>query len=223
MSDDTPDPLRDALAGGAPAPDVAAVDRLAAVHRRRRAARTRLVAAGGLAVAAVVVGAVVGWGLMGEQGEETVPATGVDRSSEAAPDLTCPPDGVLPGAPDPRDPETGQETELPADPVSARLCPGPLQLVPQPPGEGSGEEAAVEAGTAAELVAAVNATDPQDPAVTMCTRDAGPDHLLLLGYSDGTVVPAGVESFGCRWVWVGGTPRPAADAVLDLMDVHGIS
>lgn len=214
--------LREALAAGLPAPTTTPGDRLLAVQRRRRAARTRVLAAGGLAAAAVVAGAVVGFGLLGESGDEPGPATGVDRSSEVAPDLSCPPEGVLPGAPDPRDPDAGGAAELPPDPVAARLCPGPQQLVPQRPGDRGGEEA-VGAETARDLVTSINGTEPQDPAVTLCTMDAGPDYLLLVGYPDGTVVPAAVESYGCRWVWVGGTPRPAADAVLDLLDVHSIS
>lgn len=224
MSDDARDrdELRGALADSAPTPGTTPADRLAAVHRRRRAARTRVLAAAGVAAAAVVAGAVVGWGLVGERGDEPGPATGVDPAGVEVPELTCPPDGVLPGAPDPRDPEAGGDDELPPDPVTARLCPGPQQLVPQGPGAEE-DEVLVGPEVAAEVVAAVNGTDPQDPAVTMCTMDAGPDHLLLVGYADGTVVPAGVESYGCRWVWVGGTPRPAADAVLDLLDVHGYS
>lgn len=217
--------LRDALQAGPPEPAAAPGERLAAVQRRRRAGRRRVVAASGLAAAAVVAGAVVGFGLVGERGEDAGAAVGVDPAGTVGatgPELTCPPDGVLADAPDPRDAEAGGDPELPSDPVTVRLCPGPLQMVPQQPGAPD-DEVAGDAALGAQMVETVNSTPPQDPAVTMCTRDGGPDYLLLLGYADGSVVPAAVESFGCRWVWVGGTPRPAADAVLNLLDVHSYS
>lgn len=214
--------LRAALLAGLPDPETAPRDRLSAVQGRRRAGRRRLVAAGGLATVAVVAGAFVGLGLVGERGEDAGAAVGVDPAGTVGPELTCPPDGVLADAPDPRDPEAGGATQLPADPASVRLCPGPLQLATTQSGRYGGEPA-VGPEVATEVVQAVNDTGVQDPAVTACTRDGGPDYLLLLGYADGSVVPAAVESFGCRWVWVGGTPRPAADAVLDLMDEHGYS
>jgi hypothetical protein len=171
----------------------------------------RLVGAGIVAAAVVLVGAGIGIPQLlsggpggGKDGDTTV---ATDRDSVA---LSCPKPSGGPGTPK----TSGRGSLVPEGAVAARFCeglPDPKRAVPA--------DSALTATTitqgADQLVAAVNRLGPVT-AGEACPMDLGATYDLVLGYPDGREVVVSFEAFGCGTARSGDEYRDGARGLADL-------
>lgn len=169
-------------------------ERGAAVVGRVRRRRRRTTGAVGLGVAAVVAAAVaVPAALSGTGDREGPVAAPSPTATEAAVEVSCPPQDEKP---------TGPGT-LPEGATTVRLCQGP----------GMPFQAPADALTTDvdDLVELVNA-QPEGERNPMCTMDLGPGYQLVFGYPDGEQRAVTGELYGCHELRVGSVARTNPEA-----------
>lgn len=184
--------LREGLAGAVPAPPATPDRADGARTRARRARRTTLLAAGGVAASVLLVAGVVA--VLGNDGPEdgdvandgplspydapACPTTPVDTRTQTGPDHV--PDGAR----------------------SVRLC-GANEIAIDVPKD------ALVSGVD-EVAATINGLETAGTDMA-CTMELGPAYQLLFAYPDGSTIVASGELYGCRPVVVNGVERVGAD------------